>query len=377
MKRLLIFIGIVVLTGCEEPPQTAKELLQRNVLASGGVANWTGLNSLTSSYHVRTTIGNNGTTEQYQSKEVAFPDKLRIDSYVKNRKTNTTVQNATDSYFIKFESGNPIGITILPRQELYKKMELNLLNRADELVFAETIWEGTPMYEIRDTIKNARYLFDGESYLLKALVNQTTYGESTTTYSDYREVDGLQFAFSEVQRVPRSAFTKKIEIDSIQVNPSLDEGLFQMDHTWNVIKEGNELPDFELTIHGKDQKINKESLKGKVTLVDFWATWCGPCIKEFPNMKKLYSTYRDHGFEIVGISIDSEERLMVDYLKKSQLPWKNGWIAGGFESELAKTFQLASLPKPILVNGEGQIIATDDQARGTHLEALLSSLFHK
>jgi thiol-disulfide isomerase/thioredoxin len=69
--------------------------------------------------------------------------------------------------------------------------------------------------------------------------------------------------------------------------------------------------------------VDMKALRGKVVLVDFWATWCGPCIAELPNVKAVYSKYHDKGFEIVGISLDraTDRQKLIDFVAKEEMPW--------------------------------------------------------
>jgi len=67
--------------------------------------------------------------------------------------------------------------------------------------------------------------------------------------------------------------------------------------------------------------LDPKTLEGKVVLLDFWATWCGPCIAEFPHLKRLYEQYRDKGLEIVDYCVDSDTEMMYAYLKRNPVPW--------------------------------------------------------
>ena len=116
------------------------------------------------------------------------------------------------------------------------------------------------------------------------------------------------------------------------------------------------------------------SLKGKVYLIDFWATWCTPCITEFPGLTWLYEKYRKEGFEILSYSIDSKAE-RVRQFRKERFPMT--WLHAidpelrEIQSPMARDFEVVSIPRPVLVDASGTIIATDLECRGTKLEELL------
>src|SRR5207302_9350088 len=121
-------------------------------------------------------------------------------------------------------------------------------------------------------------------------------------------------------------------------------------------------------VDGKDFDLAK--LKGKVVLIDFWATWCGPCRAELPNMKKVYERYHKDGFEIVGISLDNDKSDLAAFLEKDKLPWPSIFDQA---SDLADDYGVFSIPLPILVGRDGRVISLE--ARGVELDRLLKEQF--
>ena len=124
-------------------------------------------------------------------------------------------------------------------------------------------------------------------------------------------------------------------------------------------------------------KIDWAKYKGKVVLIDFWATWCGPCLRELPNVKNVYEKYHDKGFDVVGISLDEDKDALTAFLEKEKLPWKTLFdedpAKHGFEGvKLAQEFGIDAIPATFLVDQQGKIVSIS--ARGQQLQSQLQKL---
>jgi thiol-disulfide isomerase/thioredoxin len=129
---------------------------------------------------------------------------------------------------------------------------------------------------------------------------------------------------------------------------------------------GTVFPDFnEKDLAGKPLSV--ANYKGKIVLVDFWATWCGPCVGELPNVLKTYEKYHSKGFEIIGISLDDSKDALDKFIKDKGMSWVQFFDGKGWGNKLAAQYGVNSIPATYLLDGQGKILAKN--LRGEALEA--------
>ena len=116
--------------------------------------------------------------------------------------------------------------------------------------------------------------------------------------------------------------------------------------------------------------ISLQQYRGKVVLLDFWGVWCGFCIDEMPKLKKLYDTYKDQGFDIIGVSLDDEEAALRNYIKKNDIQWRQIYSGKRWRDDpLAQQFKITGVPEQWLIDRDGKLIT--HKARGEKLEQLV------
>jgi thiol-disulfide isomerase/thioredoxin len=138
------------------------------------------------------------------------------------------------------------------------------------------------------------------------------------------------------------------------------------------------------------RKVDLKDLRGKVVLIDFWATWCGPCIAELPNVKKVYAAYRDLGFEVVGIALENgklkpddtpeqiaekmakAKQVLTDFTAKNGMPWPQYFDGKWWKNDISTRFGIVSIPAMFLIDQNGKLVTTE--ARGPKLEAEVKRL---
>jgi thiol-disulfide isomerase/thioredoxin len=119
-----------------------------------------------------------------------------------------------------------------------------------------------------------------------------------------------------------------------------------------------------------------EGLRGRIVVLDFWATWCAPCWKEIPWLQKIHDGQDPTRVQVIGITLDvTDRRTLVAWLNRQRVDWPQIWERSGYDSPLAVRFGVGSLPTTILVGPDGRVVATN--LRGAKLVAAVEALLTK
>lgn len=171
-----------------------------------------------------------------------------------------------------------------------------------------------------------------------------------------------------------NAFTKRYE--NSPITSTIANQIYQLEMAYNEYKEfnsGNKLAP-EIALSNPDGKeITLSSLKGKVVLIDFWASWCGPCRKENPNVVRLYNEYKNKGFTIYSVSLDENKDAWKKAIKEDGLVWTNHVSdLQGWKTPLTQLYGFQSIPYTVLIDKSGKIVGTG--LRGASLEQKLKEI---
>lgn len=149
------------------------------------------------------------------------------------------------------------------------------------------------------------------------------------------------------------------EIVAQRVTPARDRlvAVIEREENDSTLLQGQKVPEFTLAnAEGEDVVLYEVLAEREVTLIDFWASWCGPCIASFPDLKRLYAAYQDHGFEIIGVSIDDNYEDWNNAAIEQELPWIDVGELKDWEGPVAVSYGVGFIPKAFLVDPNGCVL---------------------
>jgi thiol-disulfide isomerase/thioredoxin len=152
-------------------------------------------------------------------------------------------------------------------------------------------------------------------------------------------------AVAEEEPAQQVTQTEEMVQAAVEVKPASDD---------NTIAEGHAFPPLEFTSLSGEQ-VNLANLKGKVVLIDFWATWCGPCRVVMPDLVETYKQYHDQGFEIIGISLDRDKTQLEKYMQEMGITWQQYYDGLVWSNKIARRFGVRGIPHIVLVDKNGAV----------------------
>ncbi|MEQ8880222.1 MAG: TlpA disulfide reductase family protein [Cyclobacteriaceae bacterium] len=197
--------------------------------------------------------------------------------------------------------------------------------------------------------------------------NKDTEGFSLTFYQKIDELvttfpndEFVAEVFSEVIMDPIFTYNQVIstfrKIDTTSIDPDDLEEIKKSIRKMEKFQKGKSLYVFQ-AVDSLGQTKSTEDYRGDILLVEFWASWCGPCKEEHPELNEIYEKYQTKGFEVFGVSIDENETAWKRAIARDDLRWINTIIPEGFKSDIAQKLLIQYVPSNFLIDREGKLIA--------------------
>ncbi len=254
-------------------------------------------------------------------------------------------------------------------EETIEALEKGLQRQADDAQFFHFYTTLARLYVEVGREKDVEGLVNRFKSVMRhdGLVDNFYLGSMLEVANQHKEVLKIFEKLEKHYPYDRDVLEKLARIHEEMGNTEIAEVYQQkMDPTSELV--GKLVPDFIATdLDGKP--ISLQDYRGKVVLLDFWAVWCGPCIGEMPNVKRVYNIYKDQGFDIIGVSLDTDETRLRNYLKENDIHWRQIFSGQKWNSPLARKYHIRSIPAPWLIDRDGTLISRE--ARGVKLERLV------
>jgi len=303
---------------------------------------------------------------------------------------SANIKNA--NFFQLSLGGKEYTIIILePNQNLHIDIDANSLMKPKNIKGSEDTKQVYSILENLNVFKAQEDVLDAEYQKVYGTAEQDSIGKILLDKFQQIEKQKTDYLIDEINKKPTMA--TMLFIDQLKIGENLDLYEKVDNILYNKYPENAFITDLHGKIAGKlrlaigrpapeinlaspeGANIKLSSLKGKIVLIDFWASWCGPCRRESPEMVKIYKEYHDKGFEIYSVSLDKERSSWLKAIEDDGLNWIHVSDLRYWSSVAAKEYGVGSIPFTVLLDKEGKIMATG--LRGSDLEAKLAEIFDK
>lgn len=313
-------------------------------------------------------------------------DTIKVD---KDKFTFTTEVKEPTIYMVNFGASQQPGFFVIEQgktsftYEMNKAGSLDVKGGKEQALYTEFLNESKPIFQQMDSLGQVATAHEDDEALLGQLQQAFFRLDASLKQKQLKFIQahksnyvtafiGINYLNEKMDKTLADAEQIYAGLEKTIQDSYYGKKLAEMITQMKNTAVGAQATDFTLPdINGKS--VSLSSYKGKVTLIDFWASWCGPCRQENPNVVKAYEQYHGKGFEILGVSLDTQKPQWEAAIQKDHLSWTHVSDLKGWTSEVAATYGVQSIPTNFLLNAEGKIIARD--LRGEDLKAKLAELF--